>query len=88
MGTKLTDKHIRCLEEPLKGGKVYYCSLINRLDICVAANGAKLVVLDYIICGRECRITIGRYLHGQFLRPKNSLNCTGFIRQIRHEAYP
>lgn len=60
MRTHLTAKRCRELPPPAKGNTLSYDSEVRGLALRVTAKGARSWVLNYIVNGRERRLTIGR----------------------------
>jgi len=61
---KLTDSRVRGLKSPAKGNKITYDTgpdSIRGFGIRVTASGARAFVLNYVVAGRERRMTIGEY---------------------------
>lgn len=57
----LTDKTVRTLAAPNQGNRITKCGELPGFGVRVTAAGAKSFVLNYVIDGRERRMTIGRY---------------------------
>jgi integrase len=59
--THLTDRVIRALPVPASGSVITYDADVAGFGIRVTANDARSFVLNYVVHGRERRMTIGRF---------------------------
>src|SRR3981081_1587375 len=57
----LTDRSIRALPDPPAGAVITYDSDVPGFGIRVTAKGVRSFVLNYVVSGRERRLTIGRF---------------------------
>jgi Arm DNA-binding domain len=57
----LTDRSIRSLPTPPTGAVITYDADLPGFGIRVTANGVRSFVLNYVVHGRERRMTIGRF---------------------------
>ncbi len=58
---RLTDKLIRALPKPHKGAVITYDAEVPGFGIRVTKNDVRSFVLNYVVSGRERRMTIGRF---------------------------
>lgn len=58
---RLTDKLVRSLTPPERGHFVSYDANLPGFGVRVTATGARAFVLNYVVSGRERRLTIGRF---------------------------
>src|ERR1700704_3089839 len=59
--THLTDRSIRTLPVPAAGAVITYDADLAGFGIRVTAKGVRSFVLNYVVSGRERRLTIGRF---------------------------
>src|SRR3954469_567379 len=59
--TRLTDRSIRALPAPAKGAVITYDADLPGFGIRITARGIRSFVLNYVVHGRERRMTIGRF---------------------------
>src|SRR3954451_13639995 len=59
--TRLTDRSIRALPAPAKGAVITYDADLSGLGIRITARDVRSFVLNYVVHGRERRMTIGRF---------------------------
>lgn len=57
----LTDRLVRSLPAPVAGAAITYDADVAGFGIRVTANGVRSFVLNYVVNGRERRMTIGRF---------------------------
>jgi len=57
----LTDRLVRSLPAPVAGAAITYDADVAGFGIRVTANGVRSFVLNYVVYGRERRMTIGRF---------------------------
>src|SRR5258708_12626942 len=58
---RVTDKLIRALPKPHKGAVITYDAEVPGFGIRVTKNDVRSFVLNYVVSGRERRMTIGRF---------------------------
>lgn len=58
---RITDRFIKSADIPAKGYRVYYDADLPGFGCRVSSSGGQAFVLNYLVDGRERRITIGRY---------------------------
>lgn len=58
---RLTDKLVRDLPPPAKGAAITYDAEVAGFGARVTAAGARAFVLNYVVAGRERRLTIGQF---------------------------
>src|SRR5882672_7256885 len=58
---RLTDRLVRSPTPPAYGATITYDADAAGFGIRVTANGARSFVLNYVVNGRERRVTIGRF---------------------------
>jgi hypothetical protein len=59
--THLTDKSIRALPAPAAGAAITYDAVVPGFGMRVTKKGIRSFVLNYVVHGRERRMTIGRF---------------------------
>src|SRR5580658_10089394 len=58
---RITERLIRSLPSPARGAAITYDADVPGFGIRVTANGIRSFVLNYVVNGRERRMTIGRF---------------------------
>lgn len=58
---RLTDKLVRSLTPPEKGNQISYDADLPGFGIRLTAAGSRSFILNYVVAGRERRMTIGRF---------------------------
>src|ERR1035437_7364604 len=61
MGKRIVDKSIKKMDAPERGNRIEWDSEIPGLGVRITASGVTSFILDYRICGRQRRYTIGRH---------------------------
>src|SRR5271166_5300604 len=58
---RLTDRLVRSLTPPAFGATITYDADVAGFGVRITANGVRSFVLNYVVNGRERRVTIGRF---------------------------
>jgi integrase len=58
---RLTDRRVRALPAPTAGAVITYDAEVAGFGIRVTSNGVRSFILNYVVNGRERRMTIGRF---------------------------
>jgi integrase len=58
---RITDRLVRSLPSPVSGAAITYDTDVLGFGIRVTANGVRSFVINYVVNGRERRMTIGRF---------------------------
>ena len=62
MTLNITQRTVKSLEPvPGRVSAIFYDKHVPGFGICITASGARSFVLNYMVAGRERRITIGRW---------------------------
>src|SRR4051794_29660734 len=80
--TRLTDRSVRALPAPAKGAVITYDADLPGFGIRITARDVRSFVLNYVVHGRERRMTIGRFRPGRQRRPgKRRKSCVAKSKQ-------